>query len=153
MNILSLNTRSLWKAEREKFLKTRSYFEPVLSQRPAPTTIPSRSPFPLSLCSCSTSLSKGTRGTRGNGDICEAPLILSIIPTILVSLSFFIFRFLQTGSIPLAATITTQARHDFEKLAVTGLELASQDRSSQQSSALTVRPNGLLFDLTLTTPL
>ena len=31
---------------------------PSLSQRPAPTTIASRSPFPLGLCSCSTSLSK-----------------------------------------------------------------------------------------------
>ena len=31
---------------------------PSPSQRPAPTTIASRSPFPLGLCSCSTSLSK-----------------------------------------------------------------------------------------------
>ena len=31
---------------------------PPPSQRPAPTTIASRSPFPLGLCSCSTSLSK-----------------------------------------------------------------------------------------------
>ena len=35
---------------------------PSPSQRPAPTTIASRSPFPLGLCSCSTSLSKmGTK--------------------------------------------------------------------------------------------
>ena len=45
---------------------------PSLSQRPAPTTIASRSPFRLGLCSCSTSLSKmGPRGTRGNEDISE----------------------------------------------------------------------------------
>ena len=31
---------------------------PSLSQRPAPTTIASRSPFSLGLCSCSSSLSK-----------------------------------------------------------------------------------------------
>ena len=31
---------------------------PSPSQRPAPTTIASRSPFPLGLCSCSTSLSQ-----------------------------------------------------------------------------------------------
>ena len=31
---------------------------PSSSQRPAPTTMASRSPFPLNLCSCSTSLSK-----------------------------------------------------------------------------------------------
>ena len=31
---------------------------PSLSQRPAPTTIASRSPFPLGLCFCSTSLNK-----------------------------------------------------------------------------------------------
>ena len=31
---------------------------PSPSQRPAPTTIASRSPFPLGLCSCSTTLSK-----------------------------------------------------------------------------------------------
>ena len=31
---------------------------PSTSQRPAPVTIASRSPFPLGLCSCSTSLSK-----------------------------------------------------------------------------------------------
>ena len=47
----------------------------------------------------------------------------------------------------MATIITTQARHDCEKIAITGLEPASQDRSSQQSSALTLRPNGL-FNLT-----
>ena len=32
--------------------------EAIVEQRPAPTTIASRSSFPLGLCSCSTSLSK-----------------------------------------------------------------------------------------------
>ena len=46
---------------------------PPTSQRPAPTTIASRSPFPLGLCSCSTSLSKmGIKAApRGRGALEE----------------------------------------------------------------------------------
>ena len=78
---------------------------PSPSQRPAFTTIASRSPFPLGLCSCSTSLArweykrppKGPRGTRGTGDISEARFMLCIIPTLLVLSFFFNSRILQTG--------------------------------------------------------
>ena len=50
---------------------------PSPSQRPAPTTIASRSPFPLGLCSC-------------YGDISEARFMLCIIPTLMVSLLFLL---------------------------------------------------------------
>ena len=54
---------------------------PSPSQRPAPTTIASRSSFPLGLCSCSTSLSKmGIKAApRGNGDKSEGYLIWHVI--------------------------------------------------------------------------
>ena len=76
---------------------------PSPSQRPASTTIASRSPFPLGLFSCSTLLSKmgnisGPKGqwsTRGNGDIPEARFMLCIIPTITVLAIFFNSRFLK----------------------------------------------------------
>ena len=68
---------------------------PSPSQRPDPTTIASRSPFPLSLCSCRPRLArweykqpKGPRGTRGIVDISEARFMPCIIPTVMV-LTFF----------------------------------------------------------------
>ena len=44
-------------------------------------------------------------------------------------------------------SIKIQARHDCEKIAIRLPEPASQDRSSQQSNALFIGPNGL-FDIT-----
>ena len=40
---------------------------------------------------------KGPRGTRGNGDICEARFMLCIIPILMVLSFFFSSRILQTG--------------------------------------------------------
>ena len=57
----------LYSNSRKKYVNSRKYQcgayavyarSPSPSQRPAPTTIASRSSFPLGLCSCSTSLSK-----------------------------------------------------------------------------------------------
>ena len=78
---------------------------PSPSQRPAPTTIDSRSPFPLGLCSCLTSLSKmeiyaaprGRGAIEGTGDKSEARFMLSIIPTLMVLSFFFNSRILQIG--------------------------------------------------------
>ena len=45
-------------AETSRMIYAMYARSPSPSQRPAPTTIASRSPFPLGLCSCSTSFSK-----------------------------------------------------------------------------------------------
>ena len=76
---------------------------PSLSQRPAPTTIASQSPFQLGLLfdlayqDGNIRGPKGPRGTRGNGDISEARFRLCIIPTLMVLSFFFNSRILQTG--------------------------------------------------------
>ena len=75
---------------------------PSPSQRPAPTTIASRSPFPLGLCSSSTSLSKmGIKAAaRGRGALEEMgtyPRHVLCFASFLHLRSYRFSRILQTG--------------------------------------------------------
>ena len=100
---------------------------PLPSQRPATTTIASRSPFPLGLCSCSTSISKmGTLAApRGSGALKEWGQIRG--PKTLLC---YLRRKCVSGDIPLAS-LQLLRQHSFDNETSTlGRSFKFDDRSS-----------------------